>query len=82
MTVTDICFRNGPDSDSCTPEEGVLFDHHLDQEIGKTDGRSRRARLRRFDLTEHQNRLDGSPWRESGKPARHISPKAVVLRAE
>src|SRR5262249_40388451 len=37
------------------------------------------ARFRRFDLTEHQNRLDGSPWSESGKPARHIGAIAFIL---
>jgi hypothetical protein len=41
-----------------------------------------RARFRRFDLTEHQNRLDGSPWSESGKPARHIGAIAFILGSE
>src|SRR5262252_2008256 len=40
------------------------------------------ARFRRFDLTEYQNRLDGSPRSESGKPARHISAIAFILGPE
>ena len=51
---------------------------------GKADiaGFPRWPRFRRFDLTEHQNRLDGSPWSESGKPARHIGAKAFILGSE
>src|SRR5690349_13053406 len=36
-------------------------------------------RFRRFGLSEHQNRLDGSPWSEPRNPPRDIGAEILVL---